>query len=75
MRKSIPYGLYCNILLYCHTISNTGGSSRTRADVLSFDPDDWPADAVEVIVVILVYPLFGSVYSQGAGKPRDLSIV
>ncbi|KAJ0133271.1 hypothetical protein HZ326_23661 [Fusarium oxysporum f. sp. albedinis] len=23
MRKSISYGLYCNILLYCHTISNT----------------------------------------------------
>jgi hypothetical protein len=23
MRESIPYGLYCNILLYCHIISNT----------------------------------------------------
>ena len=31
MRKSIPYGLYCNILLYCHIISNTGRGPRSRS--------------------------------------------
>ncbi|KAH7118503.1 hypothetical protein EDB81DRAFT_817912, partial [Dactylonectria macrodidyma] len=33
IRKSISYGVYCNILLYCHTISNTAWQTcHERAD-------------------------------------------
>lgn len=31
-----------------------GRSCRTGADILSHDLDDWPAEAVKVIVVIFV---------------------
>lgn len=51
------------------------GSSRARADVLSRNLDDRLAEAVEVMVVIFVYPIFSGVYSQGVDESRDLPIV
>jgi hypothetical protein len=52
-----------------------GGSSRARADILRRNLDNRPAEAVEVIVVIFVHPIFGGVYSQGVNESRDLPII
>lgn len=40
MRESISYVLYCNILLYCHIISNTVSERRTFPSyiTLQFNP-------------------------------------
>jgi hypothetical protein len=38
------------------------GSSRAGADVRSDDLDDWSAEAVKVLVVIFVHPVFRGVY-------------
>jgi hypothetical protein len=70
MRRSISYGLYCNILLYCHIISNTGSQEQHKAAIFPsylVDLEVWYIDKLIGISHIKVSEAIPD--CQGLGSP------